>query len=56
VSGSKNVSASVAAKLLLRARAQEEDYQFVLARYAIERLVWRLSRSQYAEAFVLKAQ
>jgi predicted nucleotidyltransferase component of viral defense system len=54
VSGSKNVAASVAARLLARARAQEEDYQFVLARYAIERLMWRLGRSQYAEAFVLK--
>jgi predicted nucleotidyltransferase component of viral defense system len=54
MSGSKNVAASVAARLLSRARAQEEDYQFVLARYAIERLIWRLGRSQYAEAFVLK--
>ena len=54
MSGSKNVPASIAARLLSRARAQDEDYQFVLARYAIERLIWRLGRSQYAEAFVLK--
>ena len=54
MSGSKNASASVAARLLSRAREQDEDYQFVLARYAIERLIWRLGRSQYAEAFVLK--
>jgi len=54
VNGKKNVAASVAARLLTRARAENEDYQFVLARYAIERLIWRLGRSQYAEAFVLK--
>jgi hypothetical protein len=54
MSGSKNVAASVTARLLTRARAENEDYQFVLARYAIERLIWRLGRSQYAEAFVLK--
>jgi predicted nucleotidyltransferase component of viral defense system len=54
MSGSKNVSASVAARLLSRSRMHEEDYQFVLARYAIERLMWRLARSQYGDAFVLK--
>ena len=54
MSGSKNVSASVAARLLSQSRAQEEDYQFVLARYAIERLMWRLGPSQYVGAFVLK--
>ena len=48
------MAASVAARLLSWSRAQAEDYQFVLARYAVERLIWRLGRSQYSDAFVLK--
>ena len=31
-----------------------EDYQFLLTTYAIERLLYRLSQSEYADRFVLK--
>jgi len=34
----KNMAASVATRLLNRARARNEDYQFLLTRYALERL------------------
>lgn len=50
----KNTSASVAARLLNRARAKKEDYQFLLTRYALERLLWRLSQSSHADSFILK--
>jgi predicted nucleotidyltransferase component of viral defense system len=50
----KNMAASVATRLLNRARARNEDYQFLLTRYALERLMWRLAQSQYSDAFVLK--
>jgi hypothetical protein len=36
------------------ARQQKEDFQFVLTRYALERLLYRLSRSPHRDAFVLK--
>jgi len=50
----KNMAASVATRLLNRARARNEDYQFLLTRYALERLMWRLAQSRYSDAFVLK--
>ena len=31
-----------------------EDYQFLLTTYAVERLLYRLSQSEYADRFVLK--
>lgn len=36
------------------ARKQHEDFQLVLTRYAIERLLYRLTRTGYAAEFVLK--
>ena len=36
------------------ARSQAEDFQLVLVRYGLERLLYRLSLSPYREAFVLK--
>ena len=52
--GIKNVAASVRARLLARAKAQDEDFQLVLVRFAGERLLYRLSRSEHASRFVLK--
>jgi hypothetical protein len=54
VRGPRNLSASVRARLTSRARARGEDVQLVLLRYAIERLLYRLSRSEHADRFVLK--
>lgn len=50
----KNMSASVRARLTDLARKQGEDFQLVLTRYAIERLLYRLTRTEYAAEFVLK--
>lgn len=50
----KNVAASVQARLLNLARERGEDFQLVLTRYALERLLYRLSRSPHREEFVLK--
>lgn len=41
----KNLAASVQARLLNVARQRGEDFQLVLTRYALERLLYRLSRS-----------
>lgn len=45
---------SVQTRLVRRAKAIEVDPNLVLARYATERLLYRLSRSPYADRFVLK--
>ncbi len=45
---------SVQTRLVHRAHALEIDPNVVLARYASERLLYRLSRSPHAERFVLK--
>jgi len=50
----KNIGASVRARLLTIAKEQGQTFNFILNRYAIERLLYRLSRSQYADRFVLK--
>ena len=49
-----NVAASVRQKLLNRSREQKEDFQLVLTRYALERLLYRLSKSKHVDEFVLK--
>ena len=50
----RNVGASVRARLTLRARKRKENVQLVLTHYAIERLLYRLSLSDYSSQFVLK--
>ena len=37
-----------------KAREEKEDFGLVLTRYGLERLLYRLSQSQYREQFVLK--
>jgi predicted nucleotidyltransferase component of viral defense system len=49
-----NVAASVRQRLLNRARETGEDYQVLLTRYALERLLYRLGQSDEGERFVLK--
>lgn len=49
-----NLSASVEARLKNIAHDRGEAFQFVLNRYARERLLYRLSRSEHAARFVLK--
>lgn len=50
----RNIGASVRARLLDRARAEKSDFQILLTRYALERLLYRLSVSDQRERFVLK--
>lgn len=50
----KNLPASVKARLTNLAREQKEDFQELLSRYGRERLLYRLSISEYQERFVLK--
>jgi hypothetical protein len=48
------LAVSVRQRLLTQSRKQGEDFQFVLTRYALERLLYRLSQSQHPDVFVLK--
>jgi predicted nucleotidyltransferase component of viral defense system len=50
----RNVGASVRARLLARSRAEGSDYQILLTRYALERLLYRLSASEHHDRFILK--
>jgi predicted nucleotidyltransferase component of viral defense system len=50
----KNIGASVMARLLRAARERGEDFQLVLTRYANERLLFRLASSRHGAQFVLK--
>ncbi len=50
----RDMAASVKGRLLQNARIQGEEFQSVLTRYAIERFLYRLSRSPHRESFVVK--
>ncbi len=50
----KNMGASVRDRLTQRARAAGENVQLILTRYAVERLLYRLSVSAHSDKFVLK--
>jgi predicted nucleotidyltransferase component of viral defense system len=49
-----NLSASIAARLLNRAKREGSDYQTLLTAYCLERFLFRLGASQYRERFILK--
>ena len=49
-----NMSASVRARLLKIAEERREPFQLLLTRYALERLLYRLSTTKHRERFVLK--
>lgn len=50
----KRSSASVLARLLALAKQRDEDYSLLLNRFALERLLHRLSVSPHADRFLLK--
>jgi len=50
----RNIAASVRQRLLNASRARREDFQVTLTRYALERLLYRLSKSAYRDQFVIK--
>lgn len=49
-----NIAASVGQKLRNIARQRNEDFALVLTKFALERLLFRLSQSKHRDAFVLK--
>jgi len=50
----KNLGASIRARLLNKARAEKQDFNLLLTRYAIERMLYRLSVSNHRDQFLLK--
>ncbi len=51
---SPDLAASVRARLLNVAKAQASDFNQVLVRFALERILYRLTQSKYADRFLLK--
>ena len=51
---SPNLAASVRARLLNVAKAQASDFNQVLVRFALERILYRLTHSPHADRFLLK--
>lgn len=49
-----NVAASVNHRLLMLAKERHDEFQLVLTRYALERLLSRLGQSPYRSEFVVK--
>ncbi len=49
-----NVAASVRARLLNVAKAQRVDFNQVLVRFALERILYRITQSPHADHFLLK--
>ena len=50
----QDLAASIRAKLLNIAKAENTDFNQVLVRYALERLLYRVSQSEYSDQFLLK--
>jgi hypothetical protein len=50
----KNVAASVRQRLLNLARERKEDFGLLLTKYALERVLYRISQSPHRHLFVLK--
>jgi hypothetical protein len=50
----RNLAASVRDRLLNKARAEKLDYNLLLTRYALERMIYRLSISAERDRFLLK--
>lgn len=51
---SKDLAASVRARLLNIAKAEGTDFNQILVRYALERILYRLGQSSHAEQFLIK--
>jgi hypothetical protein len=50
----KNIAESVKSRLLQTAKMDQVDFNLVLNNYALERFLYRLSRSQWSDRFLLK--
>jgi len=49
-----NIAASVRQRLLNLARESKQDFGLLLTKYALERLLFRISQSKHKTAFILK--
>jgi predicted nucleotidyltransferase component of viral defense system len=49
-----NSASSIRARLLNLAKERQEDFNYILLRYALERLLFRVGISKYRERFILK--
>jgi hypothetical protein len=52
----RDLGASVRARLLRLAQQKGQSFELLLTRYAIERLLYRLSLSSHRDRFVLKVR
>jgi hypothetical protein len=52
--GPTNVAASIKQRLLSRARERKEDFNLLLTKYGLERILYRIGQSTYKDSFVLK--
>ncbi len=50
----RNIAASVRTRLLNNARNTGQDFNLVITRYAIERMLYRISISKHVDSFLLK--
>ena len=50
----QDLAASIRARLLNIAKADNTDFNQILVRYALERLLYRISQSEYSSQFLLK--
>ncbi len=50
----KDLASSVRARLLNIAKTEGSDFNSVLVRYGLERLLYRIGHSEYADNFLLK--
>ncbi len=54
MTGEEARAVSLRQRLLNKARTEGEEFQRLLTRYALERLLYRLGRSDYRDRFILK--
>lgn len=52
--GKANLAASIRARLLTVAKSEKVEFELMLTRFALERLLYRLSTSRHREQFLLK--
>lgn len=50
----KNIAESIKQRLLNLAKQRKEDFNFVLRQYVLQRLMYRIGISDYADDFLLK--
>lgn len=49
-----NIPASIKGRLLQLSKQQREEFNYLLTRFAADRLLYRLSQSPYKQQFILK--